>query len=517
MQSFAAFEDLPLIPAPASGRLLPGELRLGADCPIDSAAELTDLGADLRDRLSQLEGSGDNDGFIRLCLRPARNDSESEESYELSVLPEGVEVNAPSRAGIFRGLQTLLQLIDASTEQGDYAGAPACCVLPCLEIEDAPRFAWRGMMLDVARHFFTVEEVKAFIDRMARLKFNVFHWHLTDDQGWRVEIKSRPELTVTGAVRPSSPQPTNRMKSDETVYGPFFYTQDEIRQVVEYASQRSIMIVPEIDLPGHVVAALACYPELGCTKGPYAVRTTWGVEDHVLCLGNPASLDFVFDVLGELTGLFPGPFFHVGGDEVPVVQWQECACCQGAAAAAGIAPVEGLRRLFVAEIERFLAARGKRAVGWDEVVADDPSDRTLIAAWRSVEEGVKAAAQGYEVIMCPHTSCYLDYPSSNKSGQILGSPHGFVTTLEDCYRFDPVDEIAPAQVGQVVGLQANVWTEYMWSAADVDEMAFPRACAIAEIGWSPRARRDFSGFERRLEAGEIGVQKKSEELVIDLI
>ena len=378
------------------------------------------------------------------------------------------------------------------------------------------------MMLDVSRHFLIPAEVKALIDRFAGLKLNVFHWHLTDDQGWRIEIKSRPELTVIGSVRPASPLASDRTKPDGIPYGPFFYTQEEIRDVVEYARQRSVMIVPEIDLPGHVVAALACYPELSCTGGSFEVRTAWGIEDDVLCLGNPAALEFVFDVLGEIAGLFPGPFLHIGGDEAPTTRWEHCPCCQAAAKKAGIGPVEGLRKLFVRQLENFLAARGKRAVCWDEVLDDDPGTGTVVASWRGVEAGIQAAARGNDVIMCPHTYCYLDYRLNDDPGQVLGAPNGLYISLEDCYGYDPVDgTLTPEQATHILGPQGNIWTEYMWSAADVNQMTFPRAHAIAEIGWTPRARRDFTAFERRLatvrEAAENGLPEKREEFVIDLV
>lgn len=501
MTSRFSFDDLPLIPAPASGRLLPGELALTSDTTVETAEALSELREVLLDRLSMLNHSVAEGTFIHLSLSAHPGMSGSDEGYALRILASGVRLSAGTQAGIFRGLQTLGQLIDGFTIPGEYAGAPSACVLPCLEIDDAPRFRWRGMMLDVSRHFLTVPEVKALLDQFAALKFNVFHWHLTDDQGWRVEIKSRPELTAVGATRATSPRPDDRKKPDGVPYGPYYYTQEEIREVVEHARQRSVTIVPEIDLPGHMVAALASYPSLGCSGGPYAVSTTWGVEEDVLCLGKPTTLAFVFDVLGEIASLFPGPFLHVGGDEVPTTKWLMCPCCQAATRKAGVAPGEGLRKVFFREVENFLAKRGKRAVCWDEVLDDDPAAATIISSWRGVEAGVEAAARGNDVVMCPHTHCYLDYRCSDAPGQRLGAPNGLFLSLKDCYDYDPVDpNLNPQQASHILGLQGNIWTEYMWSADDVNAMVFPRAHAIAEVGWSPRSRRHFLSFQRRLAA-----------------
>jgi len=492
------FDSLPLVPAPAAGRMLGGKCILGSDTCVSLPARLGRFFEFFGEALAGLV-EVDSGATIVVALEGSVEGEETDEGYSLSVTREGISLRGATEAGVFRGLQTLLQLIEGFTVSAGGAGGGTTCELPCLEIKDAPAFAWRGIMLDVARHFLGVAEVKAFIDRLARLKFNVFHWHLTDDQGWRVEILSRPELTRIGSMRAESPSRGDATVMDGTPYGPFFYTQEEIREVVAYARARSILVVPEIDLPGHVRAALACYPELGCTRGPYAVRTTWGIEEDVLCLGNPASLDFVRDVLGEICDLFPGPFVHIGGDEVPHERWMRCPCCREAARREGLANPKELQRLFTRAVEAFLAERGKRAVGWDEILDEGPSADTIVASWRGVEGGIKAAAAGNDVVMCPFTHCYLDYRESDAPGQVIGAPNGLVTTLEKCYSFEPRDpSLTPEQAAHVIGVQGNLWTEYMWSAEDVARMAFPRAHAIAEIGWTPSARRDFSSFTRRL-------------------
>lgn len=498
----STFEELPLVPAPASGRMLAGKCMLSADASLSVPGSLSHLRVFLGEGLSGLAEAraGEAPAEIVLLLDAAGSGEGSDEGYALTVVPGKVTLRGATEAGVFRGLQTFLQLVEGCSSRSDgFADVGLVCELPCLEIKDSPAYAWRGIMLDVARHFLGVAEIKAFLDRLARLKFNVFHWHLTDDQGWRVEINSRPELTTIGSIRAESPVPGDVATMDGTPYGPFFYTQDEIREVVAYARERSILIVPEIDLPGHVRAVLACYPELGCTRGPYEVRTDWGIEEEVLCLGNPATLDFVRDVLGEICELFPGPFIHIGGDEVPHERWMQCPCCQEAARKAGLASPKDLQKHFTHAVETFLAGRGKRAVGWDELLDEEPGPDTIIASWRGVEGGIKAAAAGNDAIMCPFTHCYLDYRDSDAAGQVLGAPNGQVLTLEKCYSYEPRDpRLSPEQAARIIGVQGNVWTEYMWSAKDVNRMVFPRAHAIAEIGWSTPERRDYSSFLRRL-------------------
>lgn len=498
-----AFDELPLVPAPAFGRMLAGKCVVGSDAKIFLPTALAHFLAPLKEALAGFgETSADRgvaEAEIAVSLDSAHGGKETDEGYTLAVAPGRVTLCGATEAGVFRGLQTFFQLLEGFTVGGKFEGLAGACELPCLEIKDAPAFAWRGIMLDVARHFLTVPEIKAFLDRLARLKFNVFHWHLTDDQGWRVEIKSRPELTTIGAVRAESPIPGDAATMDGTPYGPFFYTRDDIREIVAHAQARSIVVVPEIDLPGHVRAVLACYPELGCTRGPYTVRSDWGIEEEVLCLGNPASLDFVRDVLGEICELFPGPFVHIGGDEAPDGRWLHCPCCREAARQAGLASPKALQKTFTRAIERFLAERGKRAVGWDEILDESPSADTVIASWRGAEGGIRAAATGNDAIMCPFTHCYLDYRDSEAPGQVLGAPNGLVTTLEKCYSYEPRDPgLTPEQAAHIIGVQGNLWTEYMWSAEDVNRMAFPRAHALAEIGWSPAERRDFPSFLRRL-------------------
>lgn len=479
------FDALPLIPAPASGRLLPGTFALGRDTLVTAPAALTAARDTLRALLAELPADPAATGTITLGLDATLV---GDETHRLHITPAGITLRGATPTAILRGLQTLRQLI---------ASAPLA--LPCVEIEDRPAFAWRGVMLDVARHFFTVPEVKAFLDKIARLKFNVFHWHLTDDQGWRIEIKSRPELTRHGSIRAESPLREDRKRGDGTPYGPFFYTQDEIREVVAHATALGVTVVPEIDLPGHVMAVLACYPELGCTGGPYEVRRTWGIEKDVLCIGNPASLDFARDVLGEVVALFPGPFVHIGGDEVPRDRWQECPICQAAIREHGLADEVALQGRFMREIETFLATHGKRPIGWDELLEVKPGARTVIASWQGIEAGQEAAAAGHDVIMCPLTHCYLDYRMTDAPGQHVGATHGKTIPLEKCYGFDPLAApLQPEHHPRILGLQGNLWTECVWTVADLDSLLFPRAQALAEVAWTPSARRDFASFTRRL-------------------
>lgn len=453
----------------------------------------------LRNRLAGLSAAGPAKTSIRLEVDAGELQADTAESYILEISNLEISIRSPSRDGVLRGSQTLLQLIDCSVERGpDQTTAPAC-TLPAVRIEDQPRFRWRGLLLDVSRHFFTVEEVKKLLNRMAALKLNVLHWHLTDDQGWRIEIRSRPALTSIGATRRESPIRGNPDEQDGVPYGPFFYSHKDVRDVIRHADELGILIVPEIDLPGHVAAALACYPELGCSGGPYEVRTSWGIEENVLCLGRTSASEFARDVLAEVSELFPGPFVHIGGDEVPVDQWKNCPHCLSAARTAGVPVATGLRKIFTRQLVEFLQSRGKRAIGWDEILDDDPPPTTAISSWRGTDGGRRAAVLGHDVVMCPHSHCYLDHRATDEPGQTLGAPYAAKLTLEQCYSFEPSDPDFDSEASnRIIGVQGNLWTEYMWTAEDLNTMGFPRALALAEVGWSPKSRRDFQDFQFRL-------------------
>jgi len=345
---------------------------------------------------------------------------------------------------------------------------------------------------------FPVEFVKRYIDLLAMLKMNVFHWHLTEDQGWRIEIKRYPELTRIGSRRSSSPVPGDPSQQDGKPYAGF-YTQDEIRQVVAYAAERHVNVVPEIEMPGHSMAALASYPELGCTGGPYQVRTQWGIEEDVYCAGNEEVFEFLENVLDEVLDLFPSPFIHVGGDECPKSRWRECPKCQARIKEENLADEDELQSYFIRRIENYLSNRGRRLIGWDEILEGGLAPGATVMSWRGTEGGIRAAQSGHDVVMTPFTHCYFDYYQSEDHENEPAGIGGYLP-LETVYAYEPVpEELTPEQGEHILGAQGNVWTEYIFSPAQVEYMAYPRAIALAEVVWTPAEGRDYPDFLRRLE------------------
>lgn len=398
------------------------------------------------------------------------------EGYELTVDQNSVIVRASGPAGLFYGVQTIRQLLPLAVEHRKSTGSGNIeWTVPCLRIEDKPHYSWRGLMLDVCRHFTPVEGVKRFIDLMAMLKFNTFHWHLTEDQGWRIEIKKYPRLTELGGWRVENDKP----------YGGF-YTQDEIREVVQHAAERFITVVPEIELPGHALAALTAYPEYSCTGGPFSVPITWGVFEDVYCAGNNATFAFIEDILTEVLELFPSRFIHIGGDECPKVRWQACAKCRERIKTEGLADEHELQSYFIRRIEKFLNSHNRRLIGWDEILEGGLAPNATVMSWRGTDGGVAAARQGHDVIMSPTSHCYFD-----QSYDALPT--------EKVYSYEPVPEgLTPEQAVHVLGAQANIWTEYIADRNRVDYMTFPRALALSEVVWTPGELRDWSDFEQRL-------------------
>jgi hexosaminidase len=411
------------------------------------------------------------------------------EGYRLSSQTSGVVIEAPTQAGLFHGLQTFRQLL--------HAGAPG--TVPRVEILDAPRFPYRGMHLDVARHFFPVAFVERYIDLLSRYKFNTFHWHLTDDQGWRIQINRYPKLTEVGSCRRETVVERNfdPYIGDSTRYCGF-YTQAEIRQVVAYAAARHITIIPEIEMPGHSQAAIAAYPELACTPGPFEVSTVWGVDEDILC-PSEATFAFLEGVLTEVMALFPGPYIHIGGDEAPKARWKSSDLAQGIIQREQLADEHALQSWFIQRIERFLSAHGRRLIGWDEILEGGLAPGATVMSWRGVSGGIAAAQQGHDVIMTPTSHAYFDY-AQGEPGLEPFSIGGNVP-LERVYAFEPVPSVlTPEQASHVLGAQGNVWTEYMKTPDRVEWMVFPRMLAMAEVTWSPASARDWERFVQRLPA-----------------
>ncbi len=409
------------------------------------------------------------------------------EGYRLSVTKDEVAIEAFAPAGLFYGIQSLYQLLPPEVER-TVPVAGISWTVPCVRIEDMPRFAWRGVHLDVGRHFFPKDAVKKYLDYLAMYIMNTFHWHLTEDQGWRIEIKKYPRLTETGAWRKET-------TDDEVPYGGF-YTQDEIREVVDYARERFITVVPEIEMPGHCLAALTSYPWLSCSGGPFQVATEWGIFYDVYCAGKDTTFEFLQDVLTEVIGLFPGAYVHIGGDEVPKLRWQNCVHCQARIKAEGLANENELQSYFIKRIEKFLNSQGKRLVGWDEILEGGLAPNAVVMSWRGIIGGVEAAKSGHDVVMTPTDYCYFDYYQARyDEPKAIG---GYLP-LEKVYSYEPVPpELTPQEARHILGAQANLWTEYMDNFSQVEYMLLPRMAALSEVVWSKKDQRDYQDFSRRI-------------------
>ncbi len=435
--------------------------------------------------------AGDAGKGIHLSIA---SDIQNKEGYRLLVSENGVEIAGASNAGIFYGVQTLRKSIPAAADGMQVE-------LPAVSINDYPRFPYRGMHLDVSRHFFPTDSVKKFIDILALHNMNRFHWHLTDDQGWRIEIKKYPELTQIGSKRKETVIGRNSGKYDGQPYDGF-YTQDEIRDVIAYAKERFITIIPEIDLPGHQLAALATYPELGCTGGPYEVWTQWGVSDDVICAGNEKSMQFLEDVLAEVIDLFPSEYIHIGGDECPKVRWQKCPKCQARIKAEGIkgdskhSAEEYLQSYVISRMEKFVESKGRHIIGWDEILEGGLAPNATVMSWRGVGGGIEAAKQQHNVIMTPNSYLYFDYYQSTDTEHDPLAIGGYLP-LERVYSFEPTDGIPEEYRKYVIGAQANLWTEYIPTFSQVEYMIMPRMDALADVQWS-NAPKDYKAFLSRL-------------------
>ncbi len=412
---------------------------------------------------------------IELRIDPAL-ETLGDEGYLLSVEEDRLTIHAPKPAGVFYGIQTLRQLFPPEILNDSKASGVAWTA-PCVRIEDKPRFAWRGQLFDCCRHFFDVDTVKRQIDLLALHKVNRLHWHLTEDQGWRIEIKQYPKLTEVGAWR---------IEKDGTKYGGF-YTQDKIRDVVDYAAKRHILVVPEIEMPGHSTAALASYPELGCTGGPYKVVNTWGVFQDVYCAGNDKVFEFNQNVLDEVMGLFPSQYIHIGGDECPKDRWKECPKCQARIKAEGLKDEHELQSYFIKRIDTYLNSKGRRLIGWDEILEGGLAENAVVQSWRGTKGGIEAARQGHDVVMSPTSHCYLDY-----------SYH--TTPLEKSYSYEPIpEELTADEAKHVLGVEGNLWAERVPTRDRLDFQVFPRMTALAEVAWSPQDKRSWEDFSRRME------------------
>ncbi|WP_328627575.1 beta-N-acetylhexosaminidase [Streptomyces sp. NBC_00353] len=504
--------DMELIPAPVSvgdqgrcGFLMDRATSITAQDGTESTERWLRSTIGAAFGLSLPPGVEGKDNTILLRIDPALEP----EGYRLSTgTGRSVVITGGSPAGVFWGAQTLRQLLgpEAFRRAPVPTGVPAR--IPFTDIEDRPRFSWRGLMLDVSRHFLPKDDVLRYLDLLAAHKLNVFHFHLTDDQGWRVEIKRYPKLTEVGSWR-SRTKHGHRASElwDETPYGGH-YTQDDIREIVAYAAERHIRVVPEIDIPGHSQAAISAYPELGNTDvidtTTLSVWDTWGVSPNVLA-PTDNTLRFFEGVFEELLDLFPAatsPFIHVGGDECLKDQWKESPTAQARIKELGLADEDELQSWFIRHFDRWLTARGRRLIGWDEILEGGLPDGAAVSSWRGYAGGIAAAEAGHDVVMCPEQQVYLDHRQDGGPDEPM--PIGYVRTLEDVFRFDPVPPgLTEEAAGHILGTQANVWTEVMQNRSRVDYQVFPRLAAFAEVAWSALpapADRDFADFERRMTA-----------------
>ena len=416
---------------------------------------------------------------------------QSKEGYVITVDKKGVVIEGATAAGVFYGVQTLRKSIPVDKSLTEVT-------LPAVVLKDAPRFGYRGVMLDCARHYFPVKFVKQFIDLIAMHNMNVFHWHLTDDQGWRIEVKKYPDLAKIGSVREKTVLGHNSDVFDDTPYGGY-YTQEEAREIVKYAADRFITVIPEIDMPGHMIAALAAYPDMGCTGGPYKVSPIWGIMPDVLCLGNEKTYQFCEDVLSEMMDIFPSEYIHLGGDETPNVRWKECPKCKALMAKENLTPGK-LQGYFTNRIEKFVNSKGRRIIGWDEILDGDINQSATIMSWRGTAPGARGAKMGHDVIMSPSSHVYFDYYQTRQGESQWEEPLliGGNLPIERTYSLEPVPEGADAETAShIIGVQGNLWTEYIAGPSLAEYQVLPRMGALSEVQWRPQGQKDFENYKVR--------------------
>lgn len=456
--------------------------------------DLTRIAEYLNDHLAKyyhlvMQISEKNTDVVQLKI--IKSEELGKEGYQMQIDKKGVRIMASTPNGIFYGIQTLKQLFPTDTSLQ--------VSLPYLEIRDIPRFSWRGIHLDVGRHFFPVKSIKDYLDNMAMYKLNTFHWHLTEDQGWRLEVKKYPGLADIASWREETVIGRNTDRYDGIGYGGF-YTQDQVREIVKYAADRFITIVPEIEMPGHSSAALAAYPDLGCTGGPYQVQKTWGIFEDVFCAGKEGTFKFLEGVLDEVFELFPSTYIHIGGDECPKASWKKCPDCQKRIKDEGLKDEDELQSYFIRRIEKYMISKGRKLIGWEEILEGGLAPEATVMAWkRNTPAGSLAAKEHHAVVRCPATHCYLNYYQVK---DVTNEPPGYpgYLPLEKVYSFEPVPpDLTGEESRYIIGAQACVWSEYISTTYNLEYTIFPRICAMSEVVWSPAEKKDFTGFKERME------------------
>lgn len=453
--------------------------------------------------LAKAADSGTIRGFVFI-----RDTALDKEEYRIETTDKAVKVSASDYNGILYAIETLKQMLPVAV-YSTRTDSDADWHLPCCVIKDKPRFGYRGMHLDCSRHFFSIDEVKKYLDIMAVYKLNRFHWHLSDDQGWRVEIKKYPELTLVGGYRGGTMIGRDFSSDDGIRYGGY-YTQDQIKDVIDYAANLGITIIPEIDLPGHMLAALSAYPELGCSGGPYEAWHKWGVAEQVLCVGKESTFTFLEGVLGEIAELFPSEYIHIGGDECPKTEWENCPDCQAKIAELGLKDDEKftaeqyLQCYVTSRIQDFLASKGKKIIGWDEILEGKLAEGATVMSWRGVNGGIQAANMGFDAIMTPTTYCYFDYcQSQNPDNEPVGIG-GFVS-LEKIYNYEPMEGMPAGAEKHILGVQANLWTEYIQTNEHLEYMLLPRLLALSEVQWCTPDNKDEAAFKTKVAEHELKI------------
>jgi len=491
--------DSKIIPAPSNQIFLDGFFKLNDNTTINYPNEFKHSVNFLSSYLNQgktqylsIKNKNASKNFVQFLLDEKISNNEA---YKIEIKKNGITITSRNNKGAFYAIQTLRQLIPASFEDKTYPNTEIS--IKCQIIEDSPRFKYRGMHLDVGRHLFPVEFIKKYIDALAMLKFNTFHWHLTEDQGWRIEIKKYPKLNTVAAYRDSTlaGHYTDRpRKYDKTRYGGY-YTQEQVKDIVNYALEREITIIPEIEMPGHSKAAIAAYPELGCTGENVNVATLWGVFEDIYC-SKEETFNFLEDVIDEVTELFPGEYIHIGGDEAPKTNWEKCKNCQSVIKRENLKDEHELQSYFITRMEKYINSKGKKIIGWDEILEGGLAPNATVMSWRGTSGGIKAANMKHDVIMTPNATCYLDHYQSKDKNEPLAI--GGYTPLEEIYNYEPIPEELDSESSKyIIGAQGNVWTEYMSTSEYVEYMVFPRIFALSEVVWS-KNKSNFEEFTSRV-------------------
>ncbi len=489
-------EEPQIIPIPISQEITKGHFILDNKTGIQFDSDFKTAAEFLKDFINKgilikNSTSGKNIDFIK------DESIDSVEAYMLKITPNSIEIKAKSPQGAFYAVQSLRQLFPASFENGTFTNNEVA--IKCLEINDAPKFRYRGMHLDVGRHMFNIDFIKKYIDALAMLKMNTFHWHLTEDQGWRIEIKKYPKLQEIAAYRNETlvgHYSVEPHKFDGERYGGY-YTQEQIKDVVAYAQERHVTIIPEIELPGHSQAAIAAYPELGCTGEQPEVATKWGVFENIYC-PKESTFDFLEDVLDEVMALFPSKYIHIGGDEAPKTRWENCDHCQTLIKKEGLTDENELQSYFISRIEKYLNSKGRQIIGWDEILEGGLAQNATVMSWRGTNGAIEAAKQKHNVILTPGSHCYFDHYQSDAEDEPLAI--GGFLPLEKVYSFNPIpEELTQEEAKYVLGAQGNVWTEYIPTSQKVEYMVFPRILAMSEVVWSNPKQKNYEDFVSRVE------------------